>query len=290
MVACLRLFKPFCFGLILFFGSGFGICAGEVVSTSLCADAYVLAIANPQNIKALSWQSGGPLSQGNAGSKGNAKAWMDPEILLSLSPAHFVLGPGDGIKATNWAAAHGAKIHQIGWQNDFDGIALELARLGTFLGRQETAAQRTGALRHALQTLKVRRQSRAHAHGRDLRVLYLTPTLGTAGKGTFIDAAIHVAGGINVAGEMGITGWGQIPVERLAHVKVDLLLTSFFTDGPPSVHQFRVHHPLVQNLRNAVMEQNISGRLWICAGPNLIHAARQIADGLEKIGKGTPGE
>jgi iron complex transport system substrate-binding protein len=283
MAGWLLPFKAILAGLVLVSGSAQWADASEVVSTSLCADGYVLAVQPAGQIKALSWQVNGPLSRAPANLRKLPKVRAESETLLAMAPANVVLGPGDPVTSTRLAKDRGSQIHQIKWQDSFAGINENLRALGKFLQQSERAEQQIQAQTSNLDALGKRTQARSRAP----YVLYLTPTLGTAGKGSFVDAAIRAAGGRNLATEFGITGWGQVPLERLLTRKPDLIVRSFFADGPPSVNEFRARHPILQNLQEDVPMVTIPGGLWVCAGPDLIDAAGLIADGLDQIRNGS---
>lgn len=251
----------------------------EVVSTSLCADAYVLAVIAPDQIKALSWQADSKLSRAPDAVRHLSGAWPAQEVLLALSPAKIILGSGDNIAATKLALKKNSTVLQLSPANDFVAIEENLTKLGKFLHKQEQATIVISAQRTRLQSLQNRKQNRHEQPS----ILYLTPTLGTAGSGTFIDAAIMAAGAKNFATELGIENWGRVPLELLATQQPDLIISSFFHDGSPSVLQFRANHSILKSLQRKVPQEHIPGGLWVCAGPSLITAAEQIAYALDRL-------
>ncbi|PHR63090.1 MAG: hypothetical protein COA47_00300 [Robiginitomaculum sp.] len=260
----------------------------QIVSTSLCGDGYVLALAEPSRIKTLSWQADGPLSLAPKDVRGKAGAWPEAESLLAQAPAKLVLGPGDKPAATQLAQSRGSQVHVLPWTDGFAGIEAAIQGLGEFLHETERAALVVLDMQNRLQHLAERKQRRNLDDALPLRVLYLTPTLGTAGAGTMVDAAIRAAGGQNLADDLGISGWGQIPIEQLVTHPPDLILKSFFTDGPPSAVQFRSNHFVLRQISKKTPSLEIPGALWVCGGPYLIRAAEQIADQLDLMSKGEP--
>ncbi len=259
-----------------------------IVSTSLCGDGYVLALADPARIKALSWQADGSLSLAPEPLQSKAGAWPEAEKLLALAPAMLVLGPGDKQMATQLAQSRGSQVHVLPWTNDFAGIETSIQSLGDFLHAEGRAASLVSDLQKRLAKLAQRKQHRSKNDARSLRVLYLTPTLGTAGTGTMVDAAIRAAGGQNLADDLGVSGWGQIPIEQLAAHPPDLILKSFFTGGPPSAVQFRSNHFVLRQIVSQTSSLEIPGAYWVCGGPYLIRAAEQVADQLDQMVKDGP--
>jgi len=250
-----------------------------VVSASLCADSYVLELADPAQIKTLSWQSNSSLSLAPNALRSSNGAWAEAENLLVSAPSLIVLDSADGLAATKLAKKRGSQVFQLSWAEGFADINANRMRLGAYLQKPVQAEQAAEQQNRELLALEARSRNRQHSK----RVLYLTPTLGTAGMGTFVDAAIRAAGGINLAAEYGISGWGQLPLERLIANPPDLIVASFFNEGPPSVLQFRSNHSVLRSLRKQVPVTNVSGGYWVCAGPHLILAAEQIADALDKL-------
>ncbi len=253
--------------------------AQEVVSTSLCSDAYVLEVVEPERIKALSWQAGSPLSLAPKPLRSLAGAWVGPETLLALAPARLVFDAGINVKAGKLAIERGSEAFQLRPASNFAQIDQNRRQLAKFLGRTEQAEIIIEKQNQRIADLAAKKQSES---GR-LKVLYLTPTLGTAGSETLVDSAITAAGGINLATEYGISGWGQIPLEHLVSNPPDLIVSSFFSAKTHSVLQFRSNHSILRNLRKQVPVIHISGALWVCAGPHLITAAELIANELEQL-------
>lgn len=259
----------------------FGLAQTGVVSTSVCGDSYVLQLAKPATIKALSWQAKSALSYAPKALKKAPYARADAETLLALDPAKIVLGPGDATASTRLLLARGAKVFALQSSNDFAGVFKNISQLAQFLDQQATGK----SLLAKQQLRRNNLQQRSRLRTQKIKVLYLTPTLGTAGENTFVGAAIAAAGAVNLATEFGISGWGRIPIERLAAQKPDLIITSFFTDGAPSVYQFRSTHFVLEQLKADVPQIEIPGAFWVCGGPLLLDAAEKIADALDQTSK-----
>jgi len=279
MAAWQHSFRTCSIVIIGFFWPIMTLAQDEVVSTSLCTDAYVLALVEPTQIKALSWQANSKLSHAPDVVRSLPRAWASQEVILSLSPAKIILSFDDNTAATKLAERRGSTVLQLSPANDFAAIEDNLIKLGKFLNKQDQAKVIILAQQTRLQNLESRKQRRHE----QLKVLYLTPTLGTAGSGTFIDAAIIATGARNFATELGIENWGRVPLELLATQQPDLIVSSFFRDGSPSILQFRANHSILKGLQQKVPQKHIPGGLWVCGGPLLITAAEQIADAIEQL-------
>ena len=246
--------------------------AARIVSTSLCGDAYVWALAPARDIAALSWQADTPLSAAPPPLRARNKGRNDAERLLALAPSLVVLGPGDAPRAARLAHRAGAQVFALHWSEDFKGVADNLRALGAAMGRTDAARKAIARQQDRLAHM----QARAQALPRRPRVLYLAPGGMSAGTATFVDAAIRAAGGRNHAAALGLSGWGRVPLEKLALDPPDLIITSFFNEGYASLADLRSRHPLLQRTLRRVPVAVIPARDWICAGPLLVDAARAI--------------
>ena len=268
-------------GLLVFAGAGLTVPAkaapGHVVSTSLCGDAYVLALVPPEHITALSWQADTKLSAAPAFLRHKNKGMASAERLARLHPDLVVLGPGDPLRATKAVQKTGAKVLSLNWTESFEGVFDNLRALGDISGQTQTANTKIKAIKTRLAALK----TRAPKH--PVRILYLTPSGNSAGADVFVDAAIRAAGGINHGATLGIKGWGRVPLEKLTLNPPDLIITSFFNEAYPSIANLRSRHPLMRRVMQNTPTVRIAAKNWICAGPRLINAAEDIARFMDAL-------
>ena len=77
-------------------------------------------------------------------------------------------------------------------------------------------------------------------------VLYLSASGGSAGAGTYIDAAIRAAGGRNIIAESGAAGWTRSDPRFALTAEADLIVTSFFVDGYAGLNNPARYHSAYQ--------------------------------------------
>ena len=235
----------------------------RVVSTSLCADTYVLDAVDTTRIQALSWQAGDALSTAPENLRIKPKAWDDIERLLALKPDLVVFGPGEGRAAQPLLDKMGIAHISLNWVEDFKGISKNQTLLAQALGQipppspnlAETSTPKT-------------------------KVLYLSSSGATAGAGTFVDAAIGRAGGENIITK---PGWFTPDMESLFGLSPDLIVTSFIKDGYASINENTKRHFVIRDMINKTPHINVPGKLWPCAGPRLFDASQIIAKALADI-------
>lgn len=261
-------------GATVLAGIGFAVTPAHAVdnptiaSTSLCGDAYLQAFA-PEHIAALSWQSRSPLSQANKAQKTLPQMWDDAEVIAASDTDFILFGAGEGMMAERL----GKTSLALTWGEDFASVETNVRNL----------AERTGINSIAIEDWQNRLdklKQRGTARQSNPKVLYLSRSGGSAGTGTFIDAAIKAAGGVNA---IETAGWITPDPEKIISLTPDLIITSFFTNGYESVQSNGVRHKIIRDFIAARPRVEIDGALWPCAGPGLLDAAELIADALDKL-------
>lgn len=251
----------------------------RVASADLCADAWVIELADRDSVIALSWQVDAPVSAAPDWARALPRASSDAERLIALSPDLAVFGPGGPGRAAPVLDAAGIDMLTLDWGEDFDTIRASARATGAALGRQAEAEAWIADLDTRLAALT----RRAEARGWQPSVFYLSVTGGTAGGGTLIDAAIRAAGGRNAASEAGASGWTQSDAEWALRVSPDLVVTSYFTDGYRTAGNAGQRHAAFRRLVERHPSIEVPGALWSCTGPGLIEAAEHIADALDAL-------
>lgn len=100
-----------------------------------------------------------------------------------------------------------------------DDVGAALERIAALAGDPQKGQDARRAFQDSLEQVKRRVADRPKP-----RVLFLTDfqNLGTAGRGTFIDQMIQVAGGVNVAGKY--TGWTTMTAEGILAAAPEVLI------------------------------------------------------------------
>ncbi len=247
----------------------------RVVSTSLCGDAYVLSMLGGEDIAALSWQSGDALSTAPESFKDKPKTRDDIEALLALNPTLVVFGPGEGTAAKPLLDKRGIKYVSLAWGEDFETVWENYRLLHSVLNFPDVQ-QKTAMIDF------YKLQNAADAKNSKPSILYLSASGGTAGPGTYVDAAIAAAGGNNI---ITTQGWHTPSIESLVVLKPDLIITSFFQDGYASVNQAGLRNKVLQDKIKSIPKVDVPGKLWPCAGPGLYQATDIIKQAIEGLGQ-----
>lgn len=244
----------------------------RVASTTVCADQYLLALAAPEQIVALSGYARDPaLSHYAARANSYPQTRGTAEELVALKP-DLVLGEGYSLRATQaLLAREGIHLVMLPAPESFDGVAQALRDIGSAIGRWKAGAA-------AAADLARRRDALAQA-APETRVsaLYLLPSGSSAGRGTFIDDVLTAAGVANYAAAHGMKGWGRASLETMVAEPPALLVLGFFDRRARSASAGFAANPVFLRALARTPRLEVPNALWICAGPMLIGASEYIA-------------
>lgn len=239
-----------------------------VASTNLCADLLLTTIADPAQIRALSRQYHKPHGYGVNAGRVEELIYLNPDIAL-------VYQGWAGRRHADRLADLGVELVALPYPRGWDD-ALEMAR--------ETATRigRAGAVAGELAWMD-RRMSELSSVLPPLRVLYLRPSGGSAGEGTYVDALFTHLGLRNAARELGVRGWGQVALERLLIEPPDVLVLGYFGRSA-SLHQSAyARHPRVAELLERTPTIALEGDAWGCGGLELLDVAERLVAGFKAL-------
>lgn len=237
----------------------------RVVSLNLCADQFVVALAERERIVALS-----PLAADHALSAVAADAAGMPRVrpiaeeVLPLRPDLAIVGAWGAARVALMLEARGVAVLRLGLAEDFDAILVQLRRVAAALGEQARGEALARSIAHDLAALPP-------PPADPPRALVWQARGFVPGHGTLPDAVLRAAGLVNAAP---FAGYGFVPLERLLADLPDLLVTAPAA-GPPSLSEALLEHPA---LAHATVARARIDPTWLaCGGPATVRAARALA-------------
>ncbi|KAA5803964.1 ABC transporter substrate-binding protein [Alkalicaulis satelles] len=253
--------------------------AGErprVVSLDFCADQYVLALADRDQIAGLATGPDDAHSALRARAAGLRRVRDNAEDVLALHPDLIVRSFGGGVRAQGFYARAGLAVHDLGYAGSFEDMEAVIARTAQALGQGERGTALIAQMRADL--------AAAARPGARARALYLTPGGVTTGSGTLIHAMIEAAGLENAAASDGAIGWTSLPLEALVLDPPELIITGFF-DQPDIAadHWSQTRHPVLTRLLERTPVIHLGGAMIGCGHWTLAEAARQVREQADSL-------
>jgi len=274
-----RIIFPAVFAAAAIFMAGNSLAqAPRAVSIDYCADQYLLALAGPEQIIAVSKSATDQHSfyreRAVNVDKFNGTAeeilTMKPELVIATNGAYNVLSVLNYYEIKSVVPKSG---------NDPDTVYENLRLYAKALNRQAIAENMIDDYKKRVADLKKN-------HPRDITVAYLTPSGFTAGTGTFVDDIIKLAGLDSFAEKNKLQGWQSLSLELMIKNPPDMIISSFFDQDDVHVsHWSLTRHPRIMELMVNIPTVAVPGDLLSCSGLFSIEAAEYIRSSTDQIFK-----
>lgn len=249
----------------------------RVLSLDYCADQYVLALADRDQIAAITSGPEDAFSALRARAQGLARVREASEDVIALQPDLIIRSHGGGPRALDFYNRLGLQTLQLDFAPGFDGVRARLREVGAALHQTARA-----------EDLIAQMDARLDEAGRDpsgLGALYVTPGGVTAGAGVIIDDVFKAAGVRNIVAERGRIGWPGLSLEALMLETPDLIVTGFFDMPGERVNAWSVtRHRLMRERLATRPSVAVDGALLACSAWFVADAALTISDAAKAAG------
>lgn len=244
----------------------------RIVSLDYCADQFVLALADREQITALSRGAQRDDSYFRDRARGIRQTRGTLEEVLALRPDLVVRNWGGPWDAEQVYARFGIPVLQVGDTPTFAQAREDVADAARVLGH----AERGEAIARNLDVRLA--QLRANASRERQPVMYLSSYGGVPGSGVLMDDVIAVAGGRNVRTD---ASWTVLPLESMITTPPALIALGFFDTGRSAVNAWSpARHPAVQRALADARTVDLPAAAISCEAWYAIDAAEMIAAAL----------
>ena len=242
----------------------------RIVSLDYCADQFVLALADRDQIAALSRGSLRDDSYFRDRAHGIRQTRGTLEEVLALRPDLDIRNWGGPWDAADVYARFHVPVLQVGDTQTFAAARADLLHAAVTLGH----ADRGVVLARDLDVRLVR----LAAHRSNAPVMYLSGGGAVAGSGTMIDSVIAAAGGRNIRTE---ASWQVLPLERLVEAPPAVVALGFFDSGRDRVNAWSPsRHPALRRALANARTVSLPPAAISCEAWYAVDAAETIAAAL----------
>jgi len=256
----------------------------RAVSLDYCADQFLLALADRGQIMALSRDAVAPHSYYRARAQGLPLFGATAEEVLHMAP-DIVIRNWGGFTMLPFLKQAGIPVVTARYGAGPDILFDNMLKIGAALGQEPHAQQMIDSIRQRLAEIKVRAAHSALLNHR-LRTAYIAPGGITAGKNTFVDNIIKLAGLLPVAEQLGLDGWQPLPLEALIQNPPDLIITSFFNQDDIHISGWSLtRHHRIRKMLDSIPTIMVPGRYLSCNGGFTAEAAAYIQNEVERLFK-----
>jgi iron complex transport system substrate-binding protein len=241
----------------------------RIVSLNLCADQYLLALADPGQIAALTQFSRDPVMSAGATAaarlpQSNGRA----EDVVALQPDLVIASPGR--RSGTMAALAGQHYRTVALPpaESYDAIVSQVREVAAAVGHPERGEALVARMDADLAALPKPRPRGVAAYYQ--RRGYLT------GTGTLVDELMRRVGLTNLAAKLGKPALSQLTLEQLIAARPDYVIVESATDSVTDQGTEMLHHPILARIPRLRLPQ-----AWtVCGGPAYVRAARSLSEQL----------
>lgn len=242
---------------------------GRVVSMNLCTDQLAMMVAAPGQLHSVSYLAIDP--RGSAMAEEAQKLQINhglAEEIYLMQPDLVIAGSFSTRATVDMIKRLGIPVAVFEPAYGLDEVRDRLREMGTVLGRQDVAQALIADYDDRLAALRAETEERPRA------ALYYANGY-TSGDRTLAGQILFAAGFTNAAVEAGFSSGGILPLEVLAMLEPDALITGRRYPGASRSEEI-LDHPVVQALREDRAQGAITDRDWVCGTPFVLRAIEEL--------------
>lgn len=241
----------------------------RVVSINLCTDQLAMMIAAPGQLVSVSHLARDPLSSAMAQ---EAAAYpsnngLAEEIYL-LEPDLVLTGRYTAQATVNMLKRLGHDVAVFDIVGSLDQLRDTILAMGQVLGQEARATDIADAFDAQLAALRSQSTSGPKA------ALYYANGY-TSGSNTLATEILLLAGLGNAAAEAGYRHGGHLPLEHLAVLQPDVIITGQAYPGASRSEDILVH-PVVRDLQSSRAASGSTSPDWVCGTPHVLRAIQDM--------------
>ncbi|VXC50574.1 Iron complex transport system substrate-binding protein [Sphingomonas sp. T1] len=238
----------------------------RIVSLNLCADQYLLALADPAQIVALTRFARDP----NMSAAANAARTMpvsrgSAEDVLMLHPDLVIASPFRRQTVTAILAGRNVATLDLPPADSYAAIVLQVRQVAAAIGHRDRGETLIHRMDAALARLPRAPGGRTAAYYQ--RRGFLT------GTGTLVDELMQRLGLANLATRLGKPALSQLSLEQMALARPDYLIVESATDRVTDQGTEMLHHPIL----DGIPRMRIPEAWTVCGGPAYVLAAQSLS-------------
>jgi iron complex transport system substrate-binding protein len=250
------------------------------LSVDNCADQYLLALAEREQIVAVSQDAQQEFSYHADIAKGLPRVHSTSEELIALAPDIVISSWGWPAQDRRLPEQYGVEFVQIQFGHTPKVITENLRQISVALKRPQVAESIILQMEQRL--VRARQRAEKIVATANLTAAYITPSGTTSGSDTLMGSIMHMAGLRNVVAEHGYAGWRYLDLEQLVSDDPDILVASFFEMGSQTTDNWSIsRHKVMQNFLSNKPVVYIPSRYLGCSAWYFLDAVELIQDQVE---------
>jgi iron complex transport system substrate-binding protein len=250
----------------------------RIVSLNLCTDQLVLALADRDAVRSVTWLARDPQSAVMAAAAADVPVNHGlAEEIIPFAPDLVVAGVYTTRTTVALLKRFGLPLLEIDVPQSLPAIYGQIRTVAHALGHPERGEAMVTAMMADLPAL-----GPVPEGPWPVAVVY-HPNGFTGGRGSLIDDLLTRAGLRNLAAELALTNYGRLSLDLLLLGQPDLLIRNTHDDLTPSLTHQVMRHPGLAKAFPRMHTLVIPPRLWSCAGPWVVDIIAQLRTAASRL-------
>jgi iron complex transport system substrate-binding protein len=242
----------------------------RIVSMNVCVDQYLILLADPQQIGALSRFSRDPTMSFYASRAARYPVSRSSvEEVLALKPDMVFASPYRSKAAFRPLERRGVPILEIGAADTFDQMLAQARQIAAAVGHPERGEALVAQMRARLAVVEARPKAKGVA-------AYYQRRGFVTGEGTLVDDIMRRAGFENLARRMKLGPLAQVSLEAMLRAHPDYLILE--SNLPPDNGAAMLAHPALARIVPPARRLFIPAAMTVCGGPFFPDAIALLQD------------
>lgn len=252
----------------------------KIVSVNVCTDELLLQLVPPERIAALTRLSEDPsISTIAEQARGIKRIQGGVEDVLACNADLLVGGRFSNKETLRFFQRSEVPVLTFGIPKSFEDIYTDIRNLAEAVGEPRKGETIIKQMQKELGELKPKTtpdvgQVKHPVLRGPKRAVFFQSGNYVPGAGTFENAIMEAAGLINVASELGIKDYGNLPLEQLVRTKPDLLIFASDQKAGHTVRGEVLSHPVIRKALPEAKVVTIPSSLLNCGSPASVEAVR----------------
>jgi iron complex transport system substrate-binding protein len=240
----------------------------SVASINLCADQLVLTLADPSQIRTVSWLAADPEESLLAAEASRYPLnYGSAEELLRFGPDVVIGGSFTNAFTRALLSRLGYTVVVLEPETTIAEIEANVRTVARALNRVERGEAVAAAMRARAQQLQGERPPHA------LAAVVVRPGGFTVGDHSLAHDLMTLAGVRNVAAEQGLDRWGSLSMETLLQTSPDLIVLTGYRAAQPSLANAALEHPALRRVSATRKTVTVGAPYWACGLPQSLESA-----------------
>ena len=243
----------------------------SVASINLCADQLVLTLADPAQIRTVSWLAADPHeSMLDDEARRYPLNYGSAEEILRFAPDVVVAGTFTSAFTRALLRDLGYTVVDLAPENSVADIERNIEIVGSVLQREEHAALLVREMRARVAALVAARRPQP------VTAVVVRPGGFTVGAHTLADELMKLAGLRNIVAEGGLDRWGSLSMETLLRSAPAVLVFTGYRREQPSLANLALEHAALTNLSATTATVIVPAKYWSCGLPASLHSVELL--------------